>query len=150
MSDLYFTESGDISLTSAGDIATTVSYNYGPSIKGDKPYISAARHYCQQAFIRLMTEAGDYTLYPSLGASLEDKLTGLPNTPETAEYGKTIIRAALTSSDSPLQNIPEPIIKAVPVGPQAIRFDSYLTIGSRTELALSIQQKLNTTFALEE
>jgi hypothetical protein len=150
MSDLYFTESGDIALNSVGDIATTASYDYGPSTKGDKAYIASARHYSQQAFIRLMTESGDYTMYPNLGASLEDRLAGLPNTPETAEFGKSIILASLRSADSPLLSISNPTIKAVPIGPQAIRFDIYLTIGSRTELALSIQQKLNTVFALEE
>jgi len=148
MADLYMSESGDIAITSTGDIATTSSFgDTNRTVGGFNSYTSTARDYSQQAFIRIMTEIGDFTLYPALGASLEEKLTGLPNTEETAEYGKSLIRNALTRGDSPLAAVPINI-RAIPVGPQAIRFDIYLTIGSKTELTLSIQQNLDTTFAL--
>lgn len=149
MADLYFKETGDIALTSNGDIATTISFgDTTRQVGGFNSYTSTARDYGQQAFIRLMTEVGDYALYPDLGASLESNLVGLPNTEDTAEFGKKIIRNALTRGDSPLAAVPINI-RAVPVGPQAIRFDVYLTIGTKTELALSIQQNLDTTFAIE-
>lgn len=145
--DLFFTESGDIKLTSTGDIAKTDSIDptKTPRVRSST-YASAQRDVCQQAFIRIMTEIGDYVLYPDLGTSLEENLVGLPNTPETAELGKSLIRASLKKGRT---STFIPFIKAIPVGPQAIRFDIYFTIGSKTELGLSIQQSLNTTFALE-
>lgn len=149
MADLYFTEDGDIAVASNGDMATTVSFGDSTrAVGGFNSYTATARDYAQQAFIRLMTEIGDFALYPTLGASLAEKLTGLPNTEETGEYGKSLIRNALTRGDSPLAAVPINI-RAIPVSPQAIRFDIYLTIGTKTELTLSIQQTLDTTFALD-
>lgn len=149
MIDAYFHEHGDIAVTPAGDIALTLDYGkMGYRPLGFNTYISQQRFLAQQAFIRLMTEIGDYTLYPTLGSSLQERLTGMPNTPETAEIGKDIIRQALTREPSPLSGVPI-TVEAFPISPTAVRFDIYLTIGNKTEMALSIKQELNTTFALE-
>lgn len=149
MADLYFTEAGDLALSTNGDLATTADFGNIRNNVGYNSYTSTARDYAQQAFIRIMTEIGDYQIYPTLGASLEEQLVGLPNTPETAELGKQIIRNALVRDNSPLAAVPINI-DCVPIGPTAMRFDIYLTIGSKTELALSVKQNLDTTFALPE
>lgn len=123
--DLYLTEDGDIAVASNGDIAMT-----------ETPW----RDYVQQAYIRLMTVIGDFTLYPTLGADL-DRLIGMPQSKETGDYGISLINSALTRTGSNLSALPISV-NAVPISMQAIRFDIYITAGSRTEMILSIEQNL--------
>lgn len=124
MSDLYFTEQGDVALSSTGDLAMVDD---------------AWRHHSQQAYIRLKTEIGDYLLYPQLGANLE-RLIGEPQSQSTGELGKAIIMKALTR-DSVLSSYPIDV-KAIPMSFQSIRFDVFITVNRRTELILSITQDL--------
>jgi hypothetical protein len=132
MSDIYFTEAGDLALSSNGDIAMV-----------DSPW----RSHSQQAYIRMKTAIGDYLLYPGLGADLE-KLIGQPQSEATGELGKMLIYRALTR-DSVLASLPIDV-KAIPVSYQSIRFDIYITTGRRTELVLSILQDLGVQDAIGE
>lgn len=150
MIDMLMTESGDIALTPNGDIALTTDYGVRTSrVKGQNSYTSKMRYFSQLAYLILMTELGDFLLYPEIGASLELELAGRGNEPATAEYGKQLIRAALTRKNSPITSGMLQI-KAVPISPVAIRFDIYLEVDAKTELALSIKQNLDTTFALTQ
>lgn len=81
----------------------------------------------------------DFTLYPSLGADLE-QLVGMPQTEATGEYGKRLIITAL-NREGRFNGLPIDV-KAIPVSLQGIRFDVYITAGSRTEMLLSIEQNL--------
>lgn len=122
--DLYLTESGDLAVTSNGDLALTET---------------VWRDLSQQAYLRIMTQTDDFTLYPNLGADLES-LIGMPQSPETAEVGKQLIMSALNREG---RFIGLPIeIRAVPTSFQSIRFDIYITYGSRTQMILSIEQDL--------
>lgn len=132
MSDLYFSELGDIALSADGDIAMV-----------DTPW----RSHSQQAYIRLKTAVGDYLMYPSLGADLE-RLIGQPQSEATGELGKMLIFKSLTR-DSVLSGLPIDV-KATPVSFSSIRFDVYITAGRRTELVLSILQDLGTEDAAGE
>lgn len=118
------TDTGDIAISSSGDIAMVDSQ---------------WRDFAQQAYIRLMTAVSDFTLYPMLGADLE-QLIGMPQTERTGEFGKQLIIAAL-NKEGRFTGIPI-AVKAIPVSLQAIRFDIYITVGSRTEMLLSIEQNL--------
>jgi hypothetical protein len=124
MPDLFMTESGDLAVSPSGDLAVTPS-----------PW----REYSQQAYISLLTEIGDFVLYPSLGADLH-QLMGMPQSAATGEYGRGVIEAALRKNPK-FNGIPIQI-KAVPTGFQTIRFDIYMTIASKTDLVLSIEQDL--------
>lgn len=125
MSDLYFTEDGDVTVSPTGDFAIA-----------DTPW----RDVAQQAYIRLMTERSDWTMYPEIGAELY-RLFGMPQTASTGEFGKLLVQQALTNGN---RFTGYPItVKAVPTGMQTIRFDVYITVGARDELLLSIQQNLN-------
>lgn len=123
--DLYMTDTGDIAIGSGGDIAFTDS-NW--------------RDFVQQAYLRLMTSISDFTLYPTLGTDL-DALIGMPQIKSTGDYGISLIKSALTRGGSILANLPIDV-KAVPISLQVIRFDIYITAGSRTEMILSIEQNL--------
>lgn len=122
--DLYFTEEGDITISPEGDIAIA-----------DTPW----RDDVQQAYIRIMTDEGDYMLFPELGASLS-LLNGMPQSPETGDYGVALITSAL-NREGRFASRPF-TIKSVPVGPQTIRFDVSITSGSRDQLRLSVEQGL--------
>jgi len=122
--DLYFTEEGDLTLSPSGDLATA-----------NTPW----RDDVQQAYIRVMTDEGDYLLYPELGASLS-LLYGLPQSADTGAYGEELISAAL-NREGRFAGKPF-VVKAVPVGPQAIRFDVDITSGSREAIRLSVEQNL--------
>lgn len=122
--DFYLKEDGDIAVSPSGDIAITES---------------SWRNWAQQAYIRIMTEMGDFLLYPKLGAELSE-LYGMPQKPETGAYGKKIIGAALAREGLFAgQNIS---INAVPTGPQTIRFDIYLGLANTETQILSIEQNL--------
>lgn len=124
MADFYFTGEGDITLSSNGDIGITESLWRDDS---------------QQAYIRVMTEPADFVLYPQLGADLS-RLYGMPQSEATANYGKELILEALERENRFVGRGLN--ITAVPTGPQTIRFDVYITTGSRDQLILSIQENL--------
>ncbi len=126
MTDLYFTENGDIRISPHGDLALTNS---------------VYRHLGQQAHIRIMTDTGDYTLYPRLGSSLS-KLYGMPQSQATGEYGVSLIKEALSREGIFAgQNVS---VKAFPTGPQSIRFDVYILTAGGTHMVLSIERNLTT------
>ena len=122
--DFYFSESGDLKIASNGDIGMTEAQ---------------WRDDAQQAYTRVMTEPGDWVLYPTLGADLA-KLYGMPQSMETGEFGKSIIHSALEREG---RFAGKPVtIKATPTGPQTIRFDIYITNPVKDQLILSIEQSL--------
>lgn len=123
--DLYLTEDGDVAISPAGDLALTQS---------------AWRDDVQQVYVRLMTDVGDWVLHPDLGADLS-RLYGLPQTPETGSYGIDLIEAAIRRENRFLGKQVD--IKAIPTSHQSIRFDVYVTSGSRQQIRLSVEQNLN-------
>lgn len=122
--DLYFSEEGDIAISPTGDMAVTESQ---------------WRDDLQQGYIRVMTEEGDYLLYPELGATLS-RLYGMPQSPETGVYGEQLITAALNRESRFIGR--RFTVKAVPTGPQTIRFDVIIVSGSREQIRLSVEQNL--------
>lgn len=122
--DAYLTEQGDITTNSGGDIALS-----------DTQW----RDDVQQAYVRVMTDPGDFILYPSLGAGLS-QLFGMPQTPETGGFGIKLIEGALERegrfTGKPVE------VKAVPISHQSIRFDINITSGSREQIKLSVKQGL--------
>lgn len=124
MADLYFNDAGDLEVSASGDLAMAAT-----------PW----RDDVQQAYIRVMTEQGDYQLYPALGASLS-RLHGMPQSPETGAYGERLVTDALNREGVFVgQSF---TVKAVPVGPQTIRFDVNLISGNRDQIRLSVEQDL--------
>lgn len=122
--DLYFTENGDIAVTPSGDVATTGSI---------------WRDDAQQAYMRCMTEIGDWTTYPTLGASLS-QLYGLPQSPATGQFGQELISASLSREGRFAGRVPT--IRAIPTGPQSIRFDVSIASGDLDEIKLSVERNL--------
>lgn len=124
MSDFYLDLSGDLKIDSNGDIALVET---------------TAEKDVQQVYIRLMTEPGDFYIYPYLGTDLSI-LYGMPQTKETGDLGKRIIRAALERegvfSNRGIQ------IEAVPVSRDSIRFDVIVTTDFNEPTVLSIVQSL--------
>jgi hypothetical protein len=124
MSDLYFTMSGDILVNGNKDIAITTS---------------SAQDDIQQVYLRLMTEPGDFYIYPALGTDLS-VLYGMPQSKETGEMGKMLIRAALEKEDVFRgRNI---VIDAIPTGPDSIRFDVHIITDKTDPIVLSVTQSL--------
>lgn len=124
MPDLYFKETGDVAVSPSGDLALTPT-NW--------------RSDAQQAYIRTLTEQGDYLLYENLGASLS-RLYGMPQSQKTGNVGIELIRAAL---DREGVFLGKPCtIKAIPIGPQKIRFDINIVSGSQEQILLSVEQDL--------
>ena len=124
MADFYLTEAGDLTLAPNGDLALTPNFQ---------------RDLSQQAYIRVMTEPGDFVLYPNLGSELS-ALYGLPQSPDTGAYGKQIIEAALIREGVFRQG--EFSVTPIPTGPQSIRFDIFIVRGDRGAQLLSIEQDL--------
>lgn len=122
--DLYFSEDGDIQRSHNGDLAVTET-NWRDDL--------------QQAYIRVMTDEGDYTLYPNMGASLS-RLYGMPQSPQTGDEGRSLIISAL-KRDGRFEGRAINV-KPVPTGPQSIRFDIEVFSGSRRRIALSAEQDL--------
>ena len=127
MPDLYMHESGDLAVSPAGDLAITQS---------------TWRDDVQQVYVRLMTEMGDFEVYPELGASLT-RLYGRPQSANTGDLGIGLIRSAL-DRESRFSGKPY-IVKAIPTGPQSIRFDVTITSGNREQILLSVEQNLGVT-----
>lgn len=124
MPDLAITDSGDLIIDSLGDLAMVPN-----------PY----ENYAQQAYIRMMTEVGDFAVYPQLGTQL-NTLIGRPNTSQTADDGRQIILDSFRLD--PVFAGLKIDVKAVPTGPMAIRFDIHVTAGSLSKRILSIEQSL--------
>lgn len=124
MADFYFDRSGDIRIAPNGDIAIT-----------DTEWRDTA----QQTYIRMLTQPGDFLIYPQLGVDL-DMLKGLPQSRATAEVGKRVILQGLRSE--PYFRGRNIRVNAFPTGPQSLRFDIYVTVGTRDELVLQVEQDL--------
>lgn len=126
MEDLYLSEQGDLAVSHNGDIQLTPT-----------PW----RNTVQQAYIRCMTDEGDFLVYPTLGASLS-KIYGMPQSPSTGNYGVQLIRAALGRELNYLEgNVAD--VRAVPTGPQTIRFDVFIEVNSNQNIRLSVEQLLD-------
>jgi len=124
MSDIYLTMSGDILINGNMDIAVTNS-----TITSD----------IQQIYIRLMTEPGDFQVYPGMGSDL-NILYGMPQSPETGDLGKRLIRTALERENVfEGRNIE---ITAVPTSPDTIRFDVHIISNTNEPIVLSVTQNL--------
>lgn len=122
--DLHIDLNGDLVVNGSGDLALAV----------DQSAVDI-----QQVYIRLMTEPGDFFMYPQLGTDLS-LLYGMPQTSQTGDFGKRLIRAAL-EREGVFKNR-QITIEAVPTSADAIRFDVYL-MGSNSEpTVLSITQDL--------
>lgn len=136
MADFYMSQAGDIAVAPHGDIALTDS---------------SWREDSQQAYLRIMTEPGDFRLYPTLGVDLTT-LYGLPQSRATGELGKSLIMVGLEREG--MFSGRSISIDAVPTGPQTIRFDVYIASTTDNVLALSIEQdlgvQLNEDFAYTE
>jgi hypothetical protein len=124
MSDLYFTLNGDILIGGNKDIVLTNS-----PMQSD----------VQQAYIRLMTEPGDFYVYPMLGIDLS-LLYGMPQSPETGEFGKRLIQTGLQREGIfKGRNIK---IDAVPTGRDTLRFDVHIISDIDQPVVLSVSQTL--------
>lgn len=124
MSDFYIDLAGDLKITGNGDIALTQS-------PGEKDI--------QQVYLRLMTEPGDFYIYPNLGTDLS-MLYGMPQTPETGDFGKRLIRAALEREN--IFGNRQISIEAVPTSADSIRFDVFIVSDFNQKTVLSITQSL--------
>jgi len=124
MSDLYLTQEGDLLIDGNKDIARVTD-----SLQND----------IQQVYLRLMTEPGDFYVYPLLGIDLSI-MYGMPQSKETGEFGKKLIRSGLQKEGLfKGRNIK---IDAVPTGPDTIRFDIHILSDIDRPVVLSISQNL--------
>ena len=89
--------------------------------------------------MRMMTEPGDFYIYPLLGIDLS-LLYGMPQTPETGEFGKRLIKAGLQKEGLfKGRNIK---IDAVPTSRDTIRFDIHIISDTNQPITLSVTQSL--------
>lgn len=124
MSDLYFTLDGDFLINGQKDLALAPS-----SLHED----------IQQIYLRLMTEPGDFYIYPQLGIDLS-RLYGMPQTKETAEFGKSLIRSGIQKEGLfKGRNIQ---INAIPTSRDTIRFDIHIISDIDEPILLSVSQSL--------
>lgn len=124
MPDLYLSMSGDIVINGNKDVALTSS-----GLQDD----------IQQIYLRLMTEPGDFYVYPQLGTDLSI-LYGMPQNKETGDLGKRLIRAALEKEGIfQGRNIK---VDAIPTGPDSIRFDVHIISDFYEPIVLSVTQNL--------
>lgn len=124
MADLYFDLSGDIKISPNKDISLTQSRSQSD---------------VQQIYIRLMTQPGDFYSYPKLGCDL-DMLYGMPQSPETGELGKRIIKQSLSREGIfSGRNIS---INAVPTSRTSIRFDVHIENSGIEPVTISVTQDL--------
>src|ERR1035441_1862878 len=98
--DYFFNEAGDIETSANGDIAMTPTQ---------------WRDSVQQAYIRIMTDVGDYLLYPTMGAGLS-QLYGMPQSSSTGTFGVQLITNAIIRDNT--FNTAAISVKAVPTGYQ--------------------------------
>jgi hypothetical protein len=118
--DVYMTASGDLAISSNGDLAVTT---------GDIQTIE------QQAILRLATQRGDYPVYPNLGASLQ-RLVGMPNTEKTANFGKNIIINAFARD----KNLGSVTVESWPTSPSTIHFEVKVSYGKEYSVILTLDQ----------
>ena len=124
MSDLYLTLDGDLLINGKKDISQTPS---------------ALHEDVQQIYLRLMTEPGDFYIYPLLGIDLS-RLYGMPQTKDTAEFGKALIRAGIQKEGLfKGRNIQ---INAIPTSRDTIRFDIHIISDIDEPIMLSVSQNL--------
>ena len=124
MSDLFLTLDGDLAINGNKDIGIVQS---------------SKQNDVQQIYLRLMTEPGDFYAYPTLGVDLS-MLYGMPQSAQTGELGKQLIRTALERENIFRgKNIS---IDAVPISKDVIRFDVHILSGSNQPVTLSIKQNL--------
>lgn len=122
--DLYFSEAGDIGVSNNGDLATTSSH------------VNLLE---QNARIRLATRKSDFQPYPRFGADMQ-RMIGLPNTPQTARFGKALIeRGLLYDSFIARAGI---TVDATPTAPDTITFDIYVPYGYKQFLTITLTQLL--------
>jgi hypothetical protein len=127
VADLYITEEGDLALAPNGDLAFTQT---------------AWRDDVQQGYIRIMTDIGDFMVYPALGADLST-IYGKPQSPATGELGSQLIRSSFEREG---RFVGKPFrITPIPTSQQAIRFDVSISSGSRDQIVLSVEQNLGIT-----
>jgi len=124
MPDFYIDLSGDLKVNGTGDISLVQS---------------PAENDVQQVYVRLMTEPGDFYMYPRLGTDLS-MLYGMPQSRETGEFGKRIIKAALDREG--IFSNRKITIEAVPTSHDSIRFDVYVATDYGQPTLLSITQTL--------
>lgn len=125
MPDLYFDLSGDLKISPNKDIAVTQSRSQSD---------------IQQVYIRLMTEPGDFYSYPTLGCDL-NALYGMPQTKQTGEIGKRIIKDSLMREGIfGDRNIS---INAVPTSRTSIRFDVHIEDNGIEPVTISVTQDLS-------
>lgn len=125
--DFYMQESGDLSVDPSGDIALTQT-DWRPTL--------------QSAYIRLMTDIGDFLLYPQMGCNLSS-LYGMPQSPATGQVGINLCQAGLQREGIFAGNAIT--ISAIPTGYQTIRFDVSIASGSAQLIKLSLAQNLGLT-----
>jgi hypothetical protein len=124
VSDLFLTLDGDLAINGNKDIGIVQS---------------SKQNDVQQIYLRLMTEPGDFYAYPTLGVDLS-MLYGMPQSAQTGELGKQLIRTALERENIFRgKNIS---IDAVPISKDVIRFDVHILSGSNQPVTLSIKQNL--------
>jgi len=124
MIDLHLTDDGDFAVASNGDIAVTVT---------------PQEQIRQQSNLRLATQAGDFVVYPRIGASLQD-LVGLPNSPSTGDYGQRKIMKALTYDRFLISMRPQ--VEATPTRYDTIQFKVFIPYGHRESIRLTLEQLL--------
>jgi hypothetical protein len=124
MSDFYLDLSGDLKISPNKDIAMTQS---------------RSQNDIQQIYLRLMTEPGDFYIYPKLGTEL-NILYGMPQSQATGEMGKRLIREALLRegvfADRKIS------ITAVPTSNNSIRFDVHIEDNSVDPITISVTQEI--------
>ena len=124
MSDLFLTMDGDLVVNSNKDIARVNT---------------AMQNDVQQVYLRLMTEPGDFSAYPTLGVDLS-MLYGMPQNQRTGQLGKQLIMAALDREGIFRgRNI---TVDAIPTSADSIRFDIHVQTSSNQPVTLSIRQNL--------
>ena len=134
MSDLLLTDDGNLLLSPDGDILTLRAANGATD---------RFHHLSQQAYIRMMTEPGDFLIpgWERIGVNLS-LLHGMPNTEETGKFGENLILDALNRENVFTNEAASISVRAVPVSYDTIRFDITVLAGSRREMILSIEQSL--------
>jgi hypothetical protein len=124
MSDFYLDLSGDLKISPNKDIAMVQS---------------RSQNDIQQIYLRLMTEPGDFYIYPKLGTEL-NILYGMPQSQATGEMGKRLIRQALLRENVFADR--KISITAVPTSNNSIRFDVHIEDNSVDPITISVTQEI--------
>ena len=124
MSDFYLDLSGDLKISPNKDIAMVQS---------------RSQNDIQQIYLRLMTEPGDFYIYPKLGTEL-NVLYGMPPSQAPGEMGKRLIRQALLRENVFADR--KISITAVPTSNNSIRFDVHIEDNSVDPITISVTQEI--------